>query len=64
MELLTWKQDKKVVQIYLLGKADEVLADSAVVQQHVGSGYPAFLIMRVDLQVWWCCAETKRGSRC
>ncbi len=28
MELLTWKQDKKVVQIYLLGKADEVLADS------------------------------------
>ncbi len=37
MELLTWKQDKKVVQIYLLGKADEVLADSTVVQQHVGS---------------------------
>lgn len=30
MELLTSKQDKKVVQIYLLGKAEEVLADSTV----------------------------------
>ncbi len=52
MELLIWKQDKKVVQIYLLGKADEVLADSRVVLTACGlrPTCPSFiLIMRVGL---------------
>lgn len=40
MELLTWKQDKKVVQIYLLGKADEVLADSTVALSACGLRLP------------------------
>ena len=67
MELLTWKQDKKVVRTCLLGKADQLMADSTVISTACGLRLPCpsfILMMCVDLQVWWYCAETKRGSRC